>query len=76
MVPENSRWCLGCLPDKVVRKTFGKEPDLILLLVDYYMSSPNVGLNKVPLEDTPQDGGGFPANEGFPPASGGLMTRV
>jgi hypothetical protein len=34
------------------------------------------GWVKVPPKDTPQDCEGFPTNEGFPPASGGLTTGV
>jgi hypothetical protein len=44
VVSENSRWCLGCCSDKVVRKMFWKEQDLILLLVGYDMSSPQHGV--------------------------------
>jgi hypothetical protein len=44
MVPENSRWCLGCRPDKIVRKMFRKEQGWILLLVGYYMSAPQCGV--------------------------------
>ena len=44
VVLENSRWCLGCRPNKIVRKMFWKEQDLILLLVGQDTSSPQCGV--------------------------------
>ena len=44
VVLEDSRWCLGYRPDKVVHKMSWKEHDLILLLVGYDMSVPQCGV--------------------------------
>ena len=44
VILEDSRWCLGCHPDKIVRNMFQKEHDLIPLLVDYEMSTPQHGV--------------------------------
>ena len=45
MVPKNSRWCLGCFLDKIARKMFRKGQDWILLLVGYYTSAPQCGVD-------------------------------